>query len=186
MIEFKVMYNFAIVGMLAVFFVTPSWADDLPQPASPDGASAYYQAASGAGAAPASSQTVPAEKFGQSMSNQPVPPGSSDQPQAVQTNGISYITGGVGDEELHALEAVKNEYNLHVTNTDAAGEFDDGTTITILGRDGKELLNINAGPLFYAVLPVGTYVIEASSGGRSEKRKVTVGQEKPASIYFRW
>jgi len=162
----EAMQIFAVAGTLAAFVVVPSMADDIAQPVQ-SREPVYVWQGNRIGGQRASAETT-------------------DLPQVVQAGSVRYITGGIGDEERAALEAVKNEYNLHITSTDNAGEFNGDTQITVRDRGGQTLVNAEAGPLFYADLPAGTYTVEAISVGRSEERKVTVGQQKPSSLYFRW
>src|SRR5580698_8978803 len=101
----KTTRDFVIVCALASFIAMPSRADDVSQPPSPPVAPAY-EPAPGASARPMTPQTAPtapAEKFGQPVSDQSNQQGPTGLPKAVQTGGISYITGGIGDEERDAL-----------------------------------------------------------------------------------
>ncbi len=105
---------------------------------------------------------------------------------AVQQGNVRYITGGIGDEERDALNSVKGEYNVHVTSTNRDGEFNGDTQITIVDRSGAKLVNVDAGPLFYAQLPAGSYTLQAVNNGIEKQQKVTVGGSKDAKVYFRW
>ena len=51
-----------------------------------------------------------------------------------------------------------------------------------------DFLEAVAGPIFYAQLPAGSYVVEAaSSEGQIKKQTVTVGKgSKPAALHFTW
>ncbi len=111
---------------------------------------------------------------------------TSDAPlQPTQVNGITYITGGIGDEERAKLESEKHNYNLHITSAGKAGEYVGDTRIVIRDRKGNELLNVSSGPLFYVQLPAGAYTIEARSDGETQERRVTVGQ-KNSFLHFSW
>src|SRR5262249_5542328 len=105
--------------------------------------------------------------------------------QSIQQGDVRYITGGIGDEEREALDAVKKDYNLHVTSTNKDGEFNGDTQIVILGKGGEKLVDVVAGPLFYAQLPAGHYTLQAVNGGVQKQQKVTIGG-KDARVYLRW
>jgi len=107
-------------------------------------------------------------------------------PQAMQVNGITYITGGIGDEERSLLQAIKKDYNLHLTSSSKSGEFMGDVRVVISDRSGNELLNVEAGPIFYAELPAGSYNIEARSEGQKQQRHITVGKESPSSLHMTW
>jgi hypothetical protein len=107
-------------------------------------------------------------------------------PQAMQAGNVTYITGGIGDEERNALQAVKNHYNLSVMSAGASGAFAGDTHIVIRDRAGNELVDTDAGPLFYANLPPGSYTVEATSEGQVRNNKVTIGSGKPAHLHLTW
>lgn len=97
---------------------------------------------------------------------------SLDSTPQVQTGeGISYITGGIGDGERMAMEAVAKDYNLHLTNLNHEGAFTDNMNMAIYDAKAKKLAEFNAGPMVYAKLPVGKYVIAATNEDGTVRRK---------------
>jgi len=168
---------FMTASLLAALFTIPAIAiaEDYTQPAPPAREPVYVWQ-------------------GNRIENQPGAPSTpatpaqdaNNMPQMVQAGSVRYITGGIGDEERAMLEAVKNDYNLHITSASNSGEFNGDTQISISNLQGQSLLNVSAGPLFYVDLPAGTYKVQAMSDGRSEERKVTVWDKKSSSLYFRW
>jgi len=97
---------------------------------------------------------------------------------SVQTSdGISYITGGVGDEELAFLKSQQDNYNVHILLTSVNGEYMGDVALSFMDKAGNESLKIDsAGPFVYANLPAGTYMVEAtSSSGKVLKSKVVAG-----------
>lgn len=115
---------------------------------------------------------------------------AADLPQAEQAGDITYITGGIGDEERDALKSVESNYNLHVISTGIAaagpGAFVGDTHITIHNRQGDELLSTDAGPIFYASLPPGHYVVEGEHRGETSKRNITIVSGKLQRVQFSW
>lgn len=96
---------------------------------------------------------------------------------SVQTSdGISYITGGIGDEELAALKAQEDNYNAHLLLATVSGEYMGDVALSFTDKGGNEVLKVDsAGPLFYVNLPAGVYNIEATSrSGAVQKAKLTV------------
>lgn len=97
---------------------------------------------------------------------------------SVQTSdGISYLTGGVGDEELAVLKAQEDNYNAHLLLTSMNGEYMGDVALSFTDKGGNEVLKVDsAGPLFYVNLPAGTYNVEATSNsGLTQKAKLTAG-----------
>lgn len=92
-------------------------------------------------------------------------------PAAQTGNGITYITGGIGDEERVAMENSKDQYNLHITNVNNEGAFTDNMNIAIYDIKATKLAEFNAGPMIYAKLPAGKYVVAATNENGEIRRK---------------
>ncbi len=104
--------------------------------------------------------------------------------QVQQQNDVSYVSGGVGQEEIDALEAVKRNYNLRITSADKTGRYAGDVHIVITDRQNNIRLDAMGGPLFYANLPDGRYIVEGTSEGLSHKQAVTISGGKPVSVRF--
>ena len=112
-----------------------------------------------------------------------------------QAGGISYVSGGVGDEERAALEAMERQhsYNTKLVFAVRAGNFLSGANVRITDARGHEVLNVpTSGPLFYAQLPPGTYRVTAtpldvSQGGAITKTTtIRVGSSALRTVQFGW
>jgi hypothetical protein len=108
-------------------------------------------------------------------------------PQPRQQNGISYLTGGVGQEEQAAMRALRADNNLQLTfATQKTGAYRSDVQLDIADAKGATLLSAsNVGPLFYAKLPPGTYRISASAEGKTFKRTVKLGNA-PKELTLHW
>jgi len=106
------------------------------------------------------------------------------QPQ--QTGNVTYLTGGIGDEERDALKTVKNDYNFSLMSASKAGEFVGNTQVVIKDRQGNQLVNTYAGPMFYAQLPPGRYTVQAISEGQSRSQNITIAQGRSSNVHFSW
>jgi len=112
---------------------------------------------------------------------------ASNLPEVQQTGDITYVTGGIGDEERNALKAVRHDYNLHILSAaGASGEYPGDTHICIFDNHNHKLLDTDADPFFYAKMPAGHYVVEESSGGQSKKQSIVMSAGTPVNITFRW
>jgi hypothetical protein len=98
-------------------------------------------------------------------------------PAPHQQNGISYVNGGVGQEEQSAMRAQRSDYNLQLTfATNQTGAFRSDVQLDITDAKGNSLLSVpNTGPMFFAKLPAGTYRISAAAEGKTFKRTVKLG-----------
>lgn len=106
----------------------------------------------------------------------------------VQHQGnIPYVSGGVGREESEALEAVQRDYNLRITSADSTGHFYGNTHVSVRDMQKKSVLDLTGGPLFYAQLPKGRYVVEGfTDNGHTKTQTVNITGVKPAIVHFSW
>ena len=132
------------------------------------------------------STALPADEQQSSNAGQNVSLDPQDFPRPVQAGSIVYITGGIGDDERVALEAVRSSYNLHVLNASKAGEYLCDTHLVIRDRHGAEILGTSAGPIFLASLPAGTYTLAASRASQSQMRHVTIGGTRKNFLNLIW
>jgi hypothetical protein len=98
-------------------------------------------------------------------------------PAAHQQNGITYVNGGVGQEEQAAMRAQRADYNLQLTfATSQSGAYRSDVQLDIMDAKGANLLSVpNTGPMLFAKLPPGTYRISAAAEGKTFKRTVKIG-----------
>ncbi len=105
----------------------------------------------------------------------------------VQQGDARYITGGIGDDERQAMDAAAPNYDLHVTNSEPSGDFVANVTFVISSRNGGEVLQARgAGPLFYAQLPPGSYVLHASYHGVDQTKDLSVGGQRHTDLHLVW
>lgn len=104
-----------------------------------------------------------------------------------QQNGITYVNGGVGVEEQAAMKAQRADYNLLLTfATQQSGAYRSDIQLDIMDAKGTGLLSVaNAGPMFFAKLPAGTYRISAAAEGKTFKRTVKLGTA-PKELVLHW
>lgn len=112
---------------------------------------------------------------------------ADDNPLEVQQQGnISYVTGGIGKDESDALRATQSNYNLRIMNADKSGHFSGDTRIVISDLQHNALLDATSGPLFYANLPKGRYIVEGYDQEQTKKQIVTIANGKSAHVRFVW
>lgn len=98
--------------------------------------------------------------------------------QPMTAGNITYLNGGIGDEEVAQLKAQASSYNLHLLLSATNGEYISDVSLRILDSSGKEVLSIpDAGPYVYASLPAGKYTLEATSKTAGAKSiKINAGK----------
>jgi hypothetical protein len=108
-------------------------------------------------------------------------------PQPVHSGDIAYLSGGFGLTERHALEAQAHNYNLEITNANKAGDFTSDTALVIRSKTGHDVLRVRGtGPLFYAKLPAGDYVIHATNDGQNRTRAVRLAAHDTTDVHLIW
>lgn len=81
-------------------------------------------------------------------------------------SGMSYITGGIGEEEMTALKEAAPNFNVRVLLASADGAYMGDAIIRFLDKNDAEILRVHdVGPYFYINLPAGKYRVEAASAG---------------------
>jgi hypothetical protein len=103
-----------------------------------------------------------------------------------QNGEAAFITGGIGEDELLQLEQVKHSYNVRITSSDKNGHYIADAKIIIRDNFGTEVINSDSGPLFYALLPNGKYIVETVFEGKSKKKNITATIGKTTLVGFAW
>lgn len=139
---------------------------------------------------------VPTAPFSPQKPKQPEQPQARDIPLIETMNpasasaDVTYITGGVGEDETQALQAVKADYNVYVMSASMNGAFTGDVRVVIFrlkGAEREEVLNVVAGPLLYVTLPAGNYVLDATLGSAKKSQKITISEKrKTAHVHLGW
>ena len=104
-----------------------------------------------------------------------------------ESNGIPYISGGIGQQSREALDAKKGGYNVLVILSLKNGHYLGAAELTVRDRKGKTVLEIQAqGPWIMAKLAPGTYAVEAKAGNSSRTSRVVVGKQGLKRVHLIW
>ena len=108
-------------------------------------------------------------------------------PAPQQQGDISYLSGGIGENETEAMNEVKKQYNLRITSANKTGEYRGDTRIVVSDSHGTVLLDtVSAGPLFYTNLPNGRYTVDGYSEGQTTRKTVKIVSGKSTLVNFSW
>jgi hypothetical protein len=104
------------------------------------------------------------------------------------SNGVNYVTGGVGSEERQAMRELSPQYNVKLTFADrGTGDYRSGVAVEVRDMRGNvRLREDDAGPMLYAQLPPGRYRVMANIDGQQQQRTITVGNGGSRSAAFYW
>ncbi|QZP34772.1 carboxypeptidase regulatory-like domain-containing protein [Pseudomonas sp. DR48] len=109
------------------------------------------------------------------------------QIQRQEQNGITYLSGGVGEDEAKAIQQTTG-YNLHMTFTiGPEGKYVPDVELVIQSTQGQSVLTLSqAGPLVYVQLPAGKYTVVATRHGEAKRDTTDVGKDNVRNLVFNW
>jgi len=93
----------------------------------------------------------------------------ASSPQA----GVSWLSGGVGDEAMTEMHKLSAAYNVHLMLTGPRGNYLAGIPFTVSRRSGQVAVSgVTEGPLLYLKLPAGKYQIAVEIDGAWQTRHI--------------
>lgn len=112
---------------------------------------------------------------------------SGVQVQPLQQNGITYLSGGIGEDEARAISQAQG-YNLHVTFAiGPENRYVADVDIAIGNASGQTLLALDqAGPLVFVQLPPGKYTVVATRNDEERRATANIGSGAPRKLVFHW
>ncbi|WP_296225681.1 hypothetical protein [Ralstonia sp. UBA689] len=89
--------------------------------------------------------------------------------------GVTYVSGGVGQDEVEAMHRIARDYSVRLTFVGKGGEYlSDIDTHIRTARGAAVLAVVSEGPLLYVRLPSGSYRVSASYNGEEKQTTITV------------
>jgi hypothetical protein len=119
-----------------------------------------------------------------------VPSAGTAQPPERADNGVSYISGGVGDDEAYALRQAAADYPLTLelaAVAPAAGARDpyvSNARIDVLDQSGNPIVSTSGGPLMLLKVPSGRYTVAVVWHGTQKQQTVDVGANSHEHVMF--
>jgi len=110
-------------------------------------------------------------------------------PEPQVQNGITYLTGGIGEDQAQAMRAEsKKGYNLQlVFATEKSGQYQANVSVTITDAKGEKLIDLaSVGPGFYAKLPAGHYKVVAENHGTQQHKSIAVTENNLTRYVLYW
>jgi len=101
-------------------------------------------------------------------------------------DGTSYISGGIGADEVQRILAREKEYALKLVFTLVEGNYVSDVRVVLKKPGGAALLTFDAqGPVALINAPPGSYRVEADYEGKVQARNVRISP-RLRTEYFRW
>ena len=118
------------------------------------------------------------------------PSAETHLPGAHTVGKVTYISGGVGQNEADAIEHVARNYPLElefVRKAKPRDEYLADVKVHIKDAQNRMVLDVpSTGPFLLARLPAGKYTVSAEHDGKLENRQVQVSPGNHRRIVFEW
>lgn len=100
-------------------------------------------------------------------------------PRIREASGITYVSGGVGLDDVARMRALAPRFNVRVRFEDrATGASLADVRVVVLNDKSQRLLVLTTeGPLLYLKMPPGRYLLATAYQGNVQERAVTVGRK---------
>lgn len=113
---------------------------------------------------------------------------ATEQQVRTTKNGIQYLTGGIGHEEVVEMRSQAKKFTLNLIFSEGEdGEL--ATTINVnIYNEKKELVFRLKGakPMLYVNLPAGVYTILATNNGEKLRHQLTIDANTNQKIILNW
>lgn len=115
-------------------------------------------------------------------------PAAAALPQPKTEHGVTYLSGGVGQDESSAMKAEVKHYPLSlVFSAGKRGEYLAAVPVKIRDHSGKTVLDtVSSGPIMLVKLPAGRYRIAATRHGKALQRRALVKAKGDTQVVFHW
>ncbi len=103
-------------------------------------------------------------------------------------HGTDYVTGGIGSEEVDAMESFKKQFNLYFLFSEGkVGRVIDDINISITDSKNQTIFALeHAAPRLLLNLPSGKYQATASYLGSEQRYRFTHDAKKHQRIILNW
>lgn len=103
--------------------------------------------------------------------------------EGTAADGRRYVTGGIGSEEVAALQGQAAGYSLQLITAARGGAYLADAHVRIVGPGNNVVLDTTiGGPWLLIDLPGGRYTVRATHSGRTVERGLTITAGKPQRV----
>lgn len=102
--------------------------------------------------------------------------------------GVTFVSGGVGDDEQKALQAIRADYNVSLLfSVKGTGEYLSDVKVIITDASGHTVLEtVSDGPMLFAKLKPGRYTVTVGWGDQVIRKAAIVAGGQNTSLRFAW
>jgi hypothetical protein len=113
---------------------------------------------------------------------------SATLPQPKTENGITYVSGGIGQDESAAMKSEAKDYPLSMVFSGGKhNAYLADIKVTIKDQADKVVLDtVSDGPIMLVKVPAGKYAVTAMKDGKTLHRTVQVRAKGDRQVHFHW
>ena len=111
---------------------------------------------------------------------------SQEAPTPIARNGVTYVTGGIGEDEVRAFHEVARQYNMRLTFASKTGHYLSDVDVSITSNQHVILSARSEGPFLFVHVPPGRYRIAARDRHLTETKEVVVPSTGAIDVRFYW
>jgi hypothetical protein len=114
-------------------------------------------------------------------------PASGALPAPQQSGGVTYITGGFGDNQANAFKEAGAKHSIMMVFSETGGAYLADIPVQIKAKgDGANVDIKAAGPYLLVDLPDGDYTAQVTHQGKSQTKDFSISGQKGQRIAFTW
>ncbi|MGN6666587.1 MAG: carboxypeptidase regulatory-like domain-containing protein [Trinickia sp.] len=107
-------------------------------------------------------------------------------PTPITHQKVTYVTGGIGEDEVHAFRQVASQYNMRITLASKSGQYLSDVDVSITSGRDVVLAVRTEGPFLFVRVPAGRYRIAARDRHLTETKEITVPSRGAVDVHFYW
>jgi hypothetical protein len=108
-------------------------------------------------------------------------------PQIQQQGNVSYVSGGVGQDESKVLERERSHWPLSMQFTGPESDFLADVHVRIVDAHNNEVLQADSlGPFMLVKLRPGRYTVHATYKNRDQTKTVNIASKGSTQAAFYW
>jgi hypothetical protein len=118
----------------------------------------------------------------------PLPVFAQSLPTPQTQGGVTFVSGGIAEDEQQAMEAMRGQYNLRLLFAqEGTGGYFAEVRVRITDSAGATLVDtLSHGPFFFARLAPGRYTIAAVHNGKPMTRAAEVPASGGVDVNIYW
>ncbi len=101
--------------------------------------------------------------------------------------GITYASGGIGDDERSEMQQMKNGYTLLLRVATKSGHYLGDIDVVFRRANGEIVFESRLdGPWLLVNLPNGSYDMSVTSEGTTQRKKIRIGKGTYREVVMYW